>query len=297
MTPRATVYTAEIAERILTGLKNGRSLRAVCKDQGMPAQSTARRWLLEDREGFAARCKEAREIGNPGMRSYTSVYTAEIAQHILGELRRGRGLSIICAEPGMPAIRTVTGWVKNDRDGFAARYRQARAVGNALMARYTLHTPEIVEHLLSELCCGRTLTDICSDPDMPSIRTVQQWAMQDREGFKAHYEEARQFGYQVMSDRLIDIADDSSNDRITRQRKDGSTEQVGDPVSVKRATLRCKVRTWSLAKLLPRTFGDRPTVNPQQEGTSDLAELMKQIDGRSRGLPSQRLLPKKGDDG
>ena len=297
MTPRATVYTAEIAERILTGLKNGRSLRAVCKDAGMPAQSTARRWILDDREGFAARYKEAREIGNPGMRGYTSVYTAEIAEHILGELRRGRGLSIICGEPGMPAIRTVTGWVRSDRDGFAARYSQARAVGNALVVRYTLHTPEIVEHFLSELCCGRTLTDICGDPDMPSIRTVQQWAMQDREGFKARYEEARQFGYQVMSDRLIDIADDSSNDRITRQRKDGSTEHVGDPVSVRRAELRCKVRRWLPAKMLPRTFGDGPSVNTRHEGISDLAELMKQIDGRSRGLPSQRPLPKKVDDG
>jgi hypothetical protein len=297
MTPRATIHTAEIAERILTGLKNGRSLRAVCKDEGMPAQSTARRWILEDREGFAARYKEAREIGNPGMRSYTSVYTAEIAEHILGELRRGRGLSIVCAEPGMPAIRTVTGWVKNDRDGFAARYAQARAIGNALMARYTLYTPEIVEYLLGELCCGRTLTDICSDPDMPSIRTVQQWAMQDREGFKARYEEARQLGCEVMSYQIIDIADDTNNDWITRQRKDGSTERVGNPVGVKRATLRCNVRQWRLAKMLPRTFGDRPAVNPQQEGTSDLAELMKQIDGRSRGLPSQRLLPKKGDDG
>jgi Bacteriophage Sf6, terminase small subunit-like len=297
MTPRATVYTAEIAERILTGLKNGRSLRAVCKDEGMPAQSTARRWILEDREGFAARYKEAREIGNPGMRSYASVYTDEIAEHILGELRRGRGLSIICGEPGMPAIRTVTGWVKNDRDGFAARYSQARAIGNALMARFTLHTPEIVEHLLGELCCGRTLTDVCGDPDMPSIRTVQQWVTENREGFKARYDEARQRGYQVMSDRLIDIADDSSNDRTARQRKDGGTELVGDPVNVKRGELRCKVRQWLLAKMLPRTFGDGPTVNTQHEGISDLAELMKQIDGRSRGLPSQRLLPKKVDDG
>jgi hypothetical protein len=197
----------------------------------------------------------------------------------------------------MPAIRTVTGWVKNDRDGFAARYSQARAIGNALMARFTLHTPEIVEHFLSELSCGRTLTDICGDSDMPSIRTVQQWAMENREGFKARYEEAQQLGYRVMSHRIIDIADDSNNDRTTRQRKDGGTEQVADPVSVKRSELRCKMRCWLLAKVLPKTFGDRPTVNAQLEGTSDLAELMKQIDGRSRGLPSQRLLPKKGDDG
>jgi hypothetical protein len=57
------------------------------------------------------------------------------------------------------------------------------------------------------------------------------------------------------------------------------------------------MRRWLLAKMLPKTFGDRPTVNTQHEGTSDLAELMKQINGRSRGLPSQRLLPKKVDDG
>jgi hypothetical protein len=69
MSGRPTLYTAEIAERILDALVNGRSLSALCKDQGMPPPSTVLDWVREDREGFAARYQQAREAGNPFMRS------------------------------------------------------------------------------------------------------------------------------------------------------------------------------------------------------------------------------------
>jgi hypothetical protein len=58
-----TVYTPELADRILDGLMQGRSLAAVCRDPGMPTPSTVRNWAEEDREGFAMRYKLAREIG------------------------------------------------------------------------------------------------------------------------------------------------------------------------------------------------------------------------------------------
>jgi len=42
-------------------MAKGRSLRSVCSDEGMPAESTVRFWAIEDRDGFAAQYARARE--------------------------------------------------------------------------------------------------------------------------------------------------------------------------------------------------------------------------------------------
>jgi hypothetical protein len=48
---------------------DGRTLPDVCRDDGMPAAETVRRWVLDDREGFAARYFRARRIGTAAMAS------------------------------------------------------------------------------------------------------------------------------------------------------------------------------------------------------------------------------------
>ena len=57
------MYTQEVADRICAGLAEGKSLRAVCAEPGMPSESTVRAWALDDVEGFAAQYARAREIG------------------------------------------------------------------------------------------------------------------------------------------------------------------------------------------------------------------------------------------
>src|SRR5438876_307305 len=103
MTLRPTVYTTEIAARILEQLANGRSLSALCKDEGMPPPSTVLDWVREDRDGFAARYQDARDLGNPAMRSYVTIYTDAVAERLLDELQRGRALRDVCQDDGMPA--------------------------------------------------------------------------------------------------------------------------------------------------------------------------------------------------
>jgi hypothetical protein len=64
MTGRPPRYTAELAERILQQLTHGRGLGDICAEPGMPCVNTVRQWAADDIEGFAARYKEAREIGS-----------------------------------------------------------------------------------------------------------------------------------------------------------------------------------------------------------------------------------------
>jgi hypothetical protein len=64
---RPTLYTPELADRILFELSDGRTLRDICRADGMPATATIRLWALEDRDGFAARYRTARENAHHDM--------------------------------------------------------------------------------------------------------------------------------------------------------------------------------------------------------------------------------------
>lgn len=59
---RQSKYTEELAEYICEQLAKGRSLHSICKDDGMPGDSTVRWWMQEKPE-FAANSARAREMG------------------------------------------------------------------------------------------------------------------------------------------------------------------------------------------------------------------------------------------
>lgn len=63
LTGRPSTYRAEVAKAILDRLANGELLKAICRDAGMPAASTVRGWVLDDREGFAEAYERARMLG------------------------------------------------------------------------------------------------------------------------------------------------------------------------------------------------------------------------------------------
>lgn len=64
---RPSQYTEDVARIILEKLAQGLSLRAICREDGMPPESTVRMWVVDDREGFAAHYARARDIGLDSM--------------------------------------------------------------------------------------------------------------------------------------------------------------------------------------------------------------------------------------
>ena len=59
---RPSTYSQQIADEVCRRLAGGESLRAICRDEGIPDESTVRLWALDDREGFAAQYARAREV-------------------------------------------------------------------------------------------------------------------------------------------------------------------------------------------------------------------------------------------
>ena len=56
-------YSPAIAEEICRRLAEGEGLRAICRDEHMPTESTVRGWYVDDYQGFAAQYARARDIG------------------------------------------------------------------------------------------------------------------------------------------------------------------------------------------------------------------------------------------
>lgn len=57
------IYTPELADQICRRLADGESLNGICKDDGMPGESTVREWAVTNKDGFAAKYALAREAG------------------------------------------------------------------------------------------------------------------------------------------------------------------------------------------------------------------------------------------
>jgi hypothetical protein len=229
------------------------------------------------------------------MRKPRIAYSDTIAQRVLDELDRGRPLEHICRDDGMPSESTVHRWARLNLHGFGARYGRSRPrIGGPLV-----YTPDVAERICEGLRSGRTLHDLCAGDDMPADSTVLHWMKTDRDGFAARYLQAREIGYMAMADEIIAIADDASNDwkAFSSEVGSGSREEnaseekrgdqrVPDRESVERSRVRITARCWLLSRMLPRIFGDRLSVEATHAAGDSLREVMRIIDGRTRGLPA-----------
>lgn len=64
---RPSKYTPELATAICERLSRGESLRSICRDEGMPTETTVRQWALDDYQGFYPQYARARDLGLDAM--------------------------------------------------------------------------------------------------------------------------------------------------------------------------------------------------------------------------------------
>lgn len=82
---RPSLFTQELADQICARLSDGETLRAICRDDGMPANQTVLRWVSKN-EAFAEQYAEARKTGYTLMADQLT----EIADNINGDPARDR---------------------------------------------------------------------------------------------------------------------------------------------------------------------------------------------------------------
>ena len=114
---------------------------------------------------------------------------------------------------------------------------------------------EIADRICARLAEGESLRSVCRTPGMPVPSTVLDWTLAHPE-FGEQYARARQIGYQLLADELIEIADDSSGDVV--ETEDGPRQ---NSEFTARSRLRLDTRKWMLSKMLPKVYGDKLDMN------------------------------------
>jgi hypothetical protein len=114
----------------------------------------------------------------------------------------------------------------------------------------------LADRICADLASGMTLREVCRQEAMPDPSAVIQWKNDDRCGFAQQYARAREAGYEIMADDLVEIADDGTNDYMQRETERG-VEVLVDHDHVTRSRLRLDTRKWLLSKALPKIYGDK----------------------------------------
>lgn len=118
--------------------------------------------------------------------------------------------------------------------------------------RPTSYCEPTVREILERLCEGESLRSICRDERMPNMSTVLLWKSKHPD-FSNQYETAMRARAQHLFDELLEIADDSSKDKILDE---NGNERTNAEV-VARSRLKVDTRKWALSKMIPKLYGDK----------------------------------------
>jgi hypothetical protein len=144
-------------------------------------------------------------------------------------------------------------------------------VVDMVRSELTVYNEIVAEYILGRLSAGESLKKICKTPGYPTSHTVMQWVNYPNEiqrpGFQDRYLQAREVGYHLMADELVDIADDSSKD-IKKKWVGGKEIEVIDQENIARDRLRVDTRKFILSKVLPKIYGD--SIKIEHSGSVDL---------------------------
>ncbi|RVB31956.1 terminase small subunit protein [Mesorhizobium sp. M7A.F.Ca.CA.001.07.2.1] len=146
------------------------------------------------------------------------------------------------------------------------------------MARPSEFTQEIADTICQSLAEGNSLRSICEADDMPSKATVLNWLLNPaRAAFFDQYARARELQADTHVDEMPDIADDSSNDYMTKVNGDGTTTEQLNSENIQRSRLRIDTRKWIAERMRPKKYGAKVALT-DGEGGPLVVQVLKLAD-------------------
>ena len=119
----------------------------------------------------------------------------------------------------------------------------------------TKYTQEIADKVCALLSEGQSMRTVCKDKEVPASRTLFRW-LRTNEEFCQQYTRAKQESADALTDEMLDICDDGSNDWMESNAKgDKGYEFNGE--HLQRSRLRVETRKWLSSKLKPKKYGER----------------------------------------
>jgi len=139
--------------------------------------------------------------------------------------------------------------------------------------RPSTYTQDIADEICAGLAEGKSLRTVCSANHLPCVKTVFNW-FRTKDGFLQQYTRAKEESADALTDEMLDIADDGTNDWATQQLgEDGPEVEVLNKEHIQRSKLRIETRKWLASKLKPKRYGDKTTTEHTGNlGLTDMSE-------------------------
>ena len=111
--------------------------------------------------------------------------------------------------------------------------------------------------ICARLAQGASLRKACEAEGGPHAATVLRW-VEANEGFAQQYAQAREIGYSLLADEILEISDEAD----VEAKYDGEEIRLDlSATGVARNRLRVDSRKWMLSKMLPKRFGEKIDLN------------------------------------
>lgn len=127
------------------------------------------------------------------------------------------------------------------------------------MGRASEFTQEVADAICERLAGGESLRAICREEAMPGASTVLGWLREEALApFAEQYARARELGYQLLADEIIEIAD-TPLPGVEKTIKPNGDEETKEGDMLGHRKLQIDARKWMLSKMLPKVYGDKVT--------------------------------------
>jgi transposase-like protein len=123
------------------------------------------------------------------------------------------------------------------------------------VGRPEIYTQELADKVCEEIAQGYSMRTVCKADGMPNISTLFKW-IREKSEFSQQYAKATEERTEAMSEDLLDIADDGSND-LMRIQKGNETYEIENKEVTNRSKLRVDTRKWLMSKMKPKKYGDK----------------------------------------
>ena len=121
--------------------------------------------------------------------------------------------------------------------------------------RPEIYTQELADRVCEQIAMGYSMRTVCKADDMPAISTLFKW-IREKPEFSKQYTKATEERTEAMSEDILDIADDGTND-LMRIQKGNEHYEIENKEVTNRSRLRVDTRKWLMSKMKPRKYGDK----------------------------------------
>lgn len=170
------------------------------------------------------------------------------------------------------------------------------------MAKPSILTPEMSEEICRRIAGGEMVVNICRDDHLPARATIYAWVAdteterEDLRQFQKDYKKALSAWALASADDCVVIADDGSDDMITKYNSKGEEYESVNQEVIQRSKLRVDVRLKLMEKRAPEAFGASLALTGPGGGPIQTKEVgARDIGRRMAFLLAMGLLPEEAE--